>query len=435
MLATIRSEDENICVLRFVRDFIKPESIIRITPNIQEWLEILQKAIKNGSTLAYSQNDQFSGLLGLINCLKKEPNGEKLRYVFIDDNTAPEFDIDLPFYASQMNLGLVANVYKNGCWGTYQHLTVNKCIESKPRSSHHVANCNIKGDLSTLSWHDGPLNAENMTQPHIRIQYASMNFRDVMVATGKINMDDLFSRTQQSCIMGFEFSGVDQNGQRVMGLASRGALATHIDRSEACLWKVPDHLTLEQAATLPMVYCTVYLAFFIESKIKRGESVLIHAGSGGVGIAAIHVALAYGLVVFTTVGSEEKKKFLLETFPQLNPLNIGNSRDTSFEEMIQMRTKGLGVDYVLNSLADDKLQASLRCLAVCGTFLEIGKYDIMNKTKIHMGHFDKKISFRAVFLELQHFSSADSMVNNLKSAKNVITFFIRRRSADSSKKV
>jgi fatty acid synthase, animal type len=99
-----------------------------------------------------------------------------------------------------------------------------------------------------------------------------------MVATGKINMDDLFSRIQQQCIMGFEFSGVDEKGQRVMGLASRGALATHIDLSETCCWSVPDSWSLEQAATLPMVYCTVYLAFFVESKIKKGDSILIHAG-------------------------------------------------------------------------------------------------------------------------------------------------------------
>jgi fatty acid synthase, animal type len=213
-------------------------------------------------------------------------------------------------------------------------------------------------------------------------------------------------------IMGFEFSGVDEKGQRVMGLASRGALATHIDLSETCVWNVPDGWSLEAAATLPMVYCTVYLAFFVESKIKKGDSILIHAGTGGVGIAAIQVALAHGLEIYSTVGTDEKKKFLLETFPQLNPKNIGNSRDTSFEKMIQVGTKGKGVDFVLNSLADDKLQASLRCLALNGTFLEIGKYDIMNKTKIHMGHFEKRISFRAVFLELRHFTSVDSRVSD-----------------------
>lgn len=124
---------------------------------------------------------------------------------------------------------------------------------------------------------------------------------------------------------------------------------------------------------------TVYLAFFVTSKIEKGKSILIHAGTGGVGLAAIQVALSYGLTVYTTVGSSEKMKYLLDTFPQIDKKNIGNSRDTTFEKMIRVSTKGNGVDYVLNSLSEDKLQASIRCLAKNGTFLEIGKYDIMNR--------------------------------------------------------
>lgn len=67
--------------------------------------------------------------------------------------------------------------------------------------------------------------------------------------------------------------------------------------------------------------------------------------------------------------------------------------------MIRVSTKGEGVDFVLNSLSEDKLQASIRCLAKNGTFLEIGKYDIMNRTKFDMGHFAKRINFKAVFFD------------------------------------
>jgi NADPH:quinone reductase-like Zn-dependent oxidoreductase len=67
--------------------------------------------------------------------------------------------------------------------------------------------------------------------------------------------------------------------------------------------------------------------------------------------------------------------------------------------MILIGTNGAGVDFVLNSLSEDKLQASLRCLGMNGTFLEIGKYDIMNKTKFDMGLFAKRINFKAVFFD------------------------------------
>lgn len=164
-------------------------------------------------------------------------------------------------------------------------------------------------------------------------------------------------------------------------------------------WNCPDNWTLEEAATIPVVYGTVYSAFFLTIKIEKGKSILIHAGSGGVGLAAIRVAFAYGLDVFTTVSTVEKKKFLLNLFPQLKEENVGNSRDTSFEEMIQTRTNGVGVDYVLNSLSGEKLQASIRCLGKGGKFLEIGKFDMAANTKIGLGYFLKEISFNAVLVD------------------------------------
>lgn len=78
---------------------------------------------------------------------------------------------------------------------------------------------------------------------------------------------------------------------------------------------------------------------------------------------------------------------------------IGNSRDCSFETMIKLQTNGDGVDYVLNSLSDDKLHASIRCLGRGGTFLEIGKFDLANDTKIGLGNFLKEISFRSVLVD------------------------------------
>ncbi|MFK5283291.1 hypothetical protein ACI3PL_27335, partial [Lacticaseibacillus paracasei] len=81
--------------------------------------------------------------------------------------------------------------------------------------------------------------------------------------------------------------------------------------------------------------------------------------------------------------------FLLKKFPLLNRENIGNSRDTSFEDMISRRTKGEGDDFVLNSLSGDILHASVRCLRQHGVFLEIGKFDMMKDTKIGTAIFLK----------------------------------------------
>lgn len=138
-----------------------------------------------------------------------------------------------------------------------------------------------------------------------------------MLATGRITLEShQSSRLENQCLLGFEFAGVGKDGKRYMGLKSNRGLATHIDETQI-LWNVPDDWTLEQAATIPCVYVTVYMAFFLVSDIRKGKSILIHAGTGGVGQAAITVALAHGLEVFTTVSTKEKKQFLLQKFPKL----------------------------------------------------------------------------------------------------------------------
>lgn len=76
-------------------------------------------------------------------------------------------------------------------------------------------------------------------------------------------------------------------------------------------------MSLQDAATIPVVYTTVYYAFFLYKPISSGKSILIHAGSGGVGLAAIRIALAYGMEVFTTCSNEQKKKFIMEQYPKI----------------------------------------------------------------------------------------------------------------------
>lgn len=383
--------DDILHIMKLKKFQQQPAKIIQITSNVSDWLQPLQDALtdRKAVVVAYSYQDSNSGILGFINCLRREPNGEKLRCFFIDDKTAPKFNLESPFFKKQFDFGHIINVFKDGQWGGYRHLRLNECPSLIPRNDHVFANSLVKGDLSSVLWLRGHLNMQNLKiapEKLIKIQIASLNFKDVMLALGTL---------EQQSVLGFEFSGIDGNGRRVMGISRQGGgLATYYDSSDPILWDIPDKWSFEEAATVPLVYFTVYFAFFAAAKIQKGKSILIHAGSGGVGLAAIQVAFAYGLEVFTTVSTDEKKSFLLGKFPQLRVENIGNSRDTTFEKMIQMRTKGKGVDYVLNSLSGDKLQASIRCLGMNGTFLEIGQYDIVNRTQIHMGHLSRFTIFR-----------------------------------------
>ncbi|XP_063696021.1 fatty acid synthase-like [Culicoides brevitarsis] len=361
-----------------------------------EWLEKAKEAIKQGTVYFVAQNEPLNGVIGFVNCLRREPKSDAV-CIFIDDKSAPPFDPELPFYKQQIDKGLPINVYRDGVWGSYRHLPLNKRNDPQPQTGHCFASSLVKGDLSSLAWFAGRLDINQ--SDIIKIRYSSLNFRDVMIATGKLDLSQMYTRLEEDCITGLEFSGITKQGKRVMGMVLYGAMATYVEPMHQYLWDVPPHWTMEEAATVPIVYSTVYASFFISAKIESGKKILIHAGTGGIGLSAIRVAFHYGLDVFTTVSTEEKKQYLLNMFPQLKASHIGNSRDTSFYDMVMTETDGEGVDYVLNSLADDKLITSLRCLAEKGHFLEIGKYDILNDSKIGLGHFMKNVTFHVVMLD------------------------------------
>jgi len=119
-----------------------------------------------------------------------------------------------------------------------------------------------------------------------------------------------------------------------------------------------------------------------------------------------------GCEIFTTVGTSDKRDFIKKIFPTILDDHIGNSRDTSFEQMIMQQTKGRGVDIVLNSLAEEKLFTSIRCLAQNGRFLEIGKFDLVFNNSLNMSEFNKGISFHGVMM--------DSMFINNPKCKSLL---------------
>lgn len=402
-IATVLTAFEKFIIFNFIKQQVtKAITAIRISnkDDTFEWIEETKKVIKNGPLILFAENEPDSGIIGLVNCMRKEPEGKLVRCVFIDDPKAPEFSLNDPFYQNQLTQQLAINIYRNGKWGSYRHLKINDVSNESTSQGHYYVNSLIKSDLSSLRWLEGQFNQTKSQKDMVNIHYAALNFRDVMLATGKLS-GEVFAKNRfdLDCLLGMEYSGKTNDGKRVMGLVNSGALATCVKADPLLLFEVPNNWSMADAATVPCVYGTVYSAFFITTKIEKGKSILIHAGTGGIGLAAIRVALAYGLEVFTTVSTNEKKNYLLNEFSQLKVENIGNSRDTSFEKMIISRTAGKGVDYVLNSLAEEKLHASIRCLGFGGKFLEIGKFDMANDTKIGMNIFLKELSFHSVMLD------------------------------------
>ncbi|XP_047362724.1 fatty acid synthase-like [Vespa velutina] len=137
-----------------------------------------------------------------------------------------------------------------------------------------------------------------------------------------------------------------------MRLSSNKCLSNLCQMDDIFSWTVPESWSLEDKATVPCVYFTCIGALNINGEMKKGDKILIHFGAGGFGQTAIILALHEDCEVFTTIDTPEKRKFIKETFPSIDDNHIGNSRDTSFEQMILQETDSTGVDIVLNSLAE-----------------------------------------------------------------------------------
>ncbi|XP_052513198.1 fatty acid synthase [Budorcas taxicolor] len=374
-----------------------------------QWVDSLKNILADSSSRPVwlmAVGCTTSGVVGLVNCLRKEPDGHRIRCVLVSNlhSTSPIPEIAPKSLELQKVLqsDLVMNVYRDGAWGAFRHFPLE---QDKPeeQTEHAFINVLTRGDLSSIRWVCSPLRHSQSTGPGVQlctIYYASLNFRDIMLATGKLSPDAIPGNwASRNCMLGMEFSGRDASGKRVMGLVPAEGLATSTLVPQSFLWDVPSNWTLEEAASVPTVYSTAYYALIVRGRMQPGETVLIHSGSGGVGQAAIAIALSLGCCVFTTVGSAEKRAYLQSRFPQLNETSFANSRDTSFEQHVLWHTAGKGVDLVLNSLAEEKLQASVRCLAQHGRFLEIGKFDLSNNHPLGMAIFLKNVTFHGILLD------------------------------------
>jgi len=226
------------------------------------------------------------------------------------------------------------------------------------------------------------------------------SFKDVMASMGLVEVSRL----------GLEASGIVtavgskaatrfQPGDRVV-VVGEGMHATKLRVDHRLTVKMPDSISFEDAAVLPTVHATAYQALVNVAKLRKGQSVLIHAAAGGVGQAALQLAKHLGLVAYVTVGSEDKRALVMDKYG-VPAENIFNSRDASFAKAIKRVTGGRGVDCVLNSLSGELLRASWECVARLGTFVEIGLRDITNNMRLDMRPFIKCTTF--AFINLSDF--------------------------------
>ncbi|KAI1772049.1 reducing type I polyketide synthase 10 [Hypoxylon cercidicola] len=253
---------------------------------------------------------------------------------------------------------------------------------------------------------------EQISYPHqlgstdieIEIEAVGLNAKDYYALTGKVDTRDATCTIEYGGVIRRIGSAVRDfsPGDRVIAMAP-GKFKTHeIVPSWACQKLLPEE-DMDIMCTLPVAYSTAIYALLTRANLQSGESVLIHSGAGGVGIAAIHIARQAQAEIFATVSTEEKKDYLVETF-KIKREHIFSSRDVSFVEGVMNATGGRGVDVVLNSLSGELLHSSWRCCAEFGRFIEIGKRDFTEGGRLEMEQFLKSATFTGFDLSGLYYS-------------------------------
>ncbi|MEU2514276.1 type I polyketide synthase, partial [Streptomyces syringium] len=233
-----------------------------------------------------------------------------------------------------------------------------------------------KGSLDGLALIPCPEVLEPLTGRQVRVEVraAGVNFRDVLNALGMYPGEaGLFGSEAAGVVTGTgpDVTGL-RPGDRVMGMLFGGFGPLGVV-DERLLTPVPDDWSWETAASVPLVFLTAYYAMVDLAGLRPGEKVLVHAGAGGVGMAAVQLARHLGAEVFAT--ASEGKWDVLRSLGVADD-HIASSRTTDFEHAFAAVTDGSGVDVVLNALSGEFVDASLRLLAPGGRFLEMGKTDI-----------------------------------------------------------
>nr|WP_162890126.1 type I polyketide synthase [Streptomyces olivoreticuli] len=217
----------------------------------------------------------------------------------------------------------------------------------------------------------------------VAVRAAGVNFRDVLISLGMYPGEALLGGEGAGVVVevGSGVTGLAV-GDRVMGLFSGGfgplAVTDH-----RMLVRIPQGWSFTRAAATPTVFVTALYALRDLADLRPGESLLVHAAAGGVGMAAVQLARAWGVEVFAT--ASPGKWDVLRSLG-LDDAHIASSRTLEFEESFVKTSEGRGVDVVLDSLAGEFVDASLRLLPRGGRFVEMGKTDIRGAEDVAVSH-------------------------------------------------
>jgi mycoketide-CoA synthase len=362
-----------------------------------EWLQETRLVLLTRGAVAAHAGEHPTGLVrsavwGLVRCAQSEHPG-RFQLIDVDDRDD--------------SLGAL----RSALAGAEPQLAVRDGAVSVPRLARLRAGAVLSVPASAESWRleadpDGSLDGLSLGpapealaplaagEVRIGVRAAGLNFRDVLVALGAYPGEARLGGECAGVVLevGPEVAQLTV-GDRVMGLAS-GGFGPVVVGDARCLARIPDGWSFVEAASVPIAFLTAFHGLVDLGGVNAGERVLVHAGAGGVGMAAVQLAGWLGADVFAT--ASPGKWGALRSLG-LDESRIASSRSLEFGERFLAESGGEGVDVVLDSLAGEFVDVSLGLLADGGRFLEMGKTDVRDPAAVAGEH--PGVSYRAFDLQ------------------------------------
>ncbi|KIL85244.1 polyketide synthase [Fusarium avenaceum] len=250
------------------------------------------------------------------------------------------------------------------------------------------------GLLSSLRFVDGDLLPElGAGEIEVKADAFGVNYKDVCVALGQTNSGTEMVGEFAGVVtaVGQDMKDLYEVGDRVMGFGAQPySNLSRVNGYHA--HKTPGSMSSITAASMSYAYVAAYQCIKNLARLEQGQSILIHSASGAVGQAAIQLAQSIEAEIFCTVGSREKRQFLVNEYG-IPESHIYSSQTGSFKQSIMRLTAGEGVDAVLNTSTGEMLRDSLDCVKSLGIFIELGKSEMQKASRLSMASFEKSITF------------------------------------------
>jgi acyl transferase domain-containing protein/NADPH:quinone reductase-like Zn-dependent oxidoreductase/SAM-dependent methyltransferase len=265
------------------------------------------------------------------------------------------------------------------------------------------ANFAQPGILSSLYFSPDPTFDKELESDLVEIKTSGigLNMKDLAVATGRLDWDYLSTEVAGTvCKVGPAVHSSLKVGDRVFGLVP-GNMGNFTRSKAALVQKIPNGATLHEAASMPLAYLTALYALRDLGRLSQGESVLIQSAAGSLGMAAIRIAQHVGAKIYATVGTEQKRRTLTDSFG-IPRTHIFPSRDPQGVADLMMETGDSGVDVILSSARGDAMDDVWRCIAPGGRFIDVGRTDVLEAGKIGLDVFKRNATFSSFDMGLLH---------------------------------